>query len=118
MKNPWGADRCSSRFFHPNQPELLAPAQVLDLPLPPHGGLLCFKHLMIDQGDRPAGAGVFGASAGVVGGQTLFQVVGPACVECAVGAAEDIGIVLCHGFPLLPLNTPGGMVHLDRVRGA
>ena len=39
---------------------------------------------------------LFRGGAGVVGGQTLLQVVGPAGVEGAVGTAEDVGVIWLH----------------------
>lgn len=57
---------------------------------------------MVHKGDRQTGAGILSASTGIVGSQTAVKIVGPACVEGAVGTGYDIGII--HG--LLAVLTP------------
>lgn len=86
-----------------DQGQLFLAAQLLDGPLPGHGGLFCGKAFPVDQGHRTPGAGVFGAPSGVVGGETLCQVIGPAGVQAAVGAAKDIGKTF-HAVPLRSLK--------------
>ena len=59
-----------------DQLQLLPPGEPLDGALSPEGCGPVRGLLPVDQGDRPAAAGVFGSFSGVVGGEAAVQVVG------------------------------------------
>ena len=92
-QNPRGRSLAVFLWEQPHESFFLLPGQLLDLPLPPHGFLLGVEGLMVGQRDRPPGTGVLGGSACVVGGQPLVQIVGPAGIEGAVAAAQNVGVV-------------------------
>ena len=48
----------------------------------------------MDKADGASGLRIFRAFASVVGRDAVGQAVGPACVEGAVSAAQDVGAVL------------------------
>ena len=76
--------------------ELFCSGILFDLPLPSHRFLFGAKGLLIDQADRPAGARVFGAGAGIVGLQAAGEIVGPAGIKGPVCTTQDISDVLFH----------------------
>ena len=74
-----------------HQLQLFLPAQVLDLPLPGHGGLLGGAFLPPHQLHRQTGAGILGPLAAVVGLEPLLQIGGVTAIPRAVGAPDQIG---------------------------
>ena len=80
------------------------PRELFDRCLALHGALLALVHFIICECDRAARFGIFGAGAGVVGGQAFLQIVCPAAIERIVGAAQDVGLVHGHS-PLALLYT-------------
>jgi hypothetical protein len=80
---------------------LLGPWPAFDQLFTLEGSALGIHRLMVNQADRTPGGGVFGALAGIVGGQTGIEVVGYTGVQRSVRAAQDINVP-SHDF-LTPL---------------
>src|SRR5699024_10232958 len=95
-----GAVKILSGFLLPlifsrsgDEGQLLSPGQGLDLPLPGHGRRRGGAGLPVGQGHRQVGSGVAPALPRLVGLQPPGQVVGPAGVQAALAAAEDVNAV-------------------------
>lgn len=77
-----------------NQPKLLAARHLLDGAFPPQSLRLIHVFLVIFQPHRSPRPGVLGPFARIVHGHPVFQIRGPAGVQGAVPAPENI-YVLC-----------------------
>ena len=75
-----------------NQLLLLRARQPFDRCFALHGLSLGGKQFAVHQSNRAAPAGIFCPPAAVVRSKAGGQVVGPAAVERAVRAADDIGV--------------------------
>lgn len=81
------------------------PRHSFDMIFSAHSLLLCDKGLIINQFNGTPCARVFCAGACVMRFQPLFKLIGPAAIKAAVGAFQDIRIIvlfvcLVHCFPL------------------
>ena len=63
-----------------NQLKLFAARHFFDHIFTPHGIFFCVEAFKIDKGDRTPCPCVFGTAAAVMGCDSFFKMVGPACV--------------------------------------
>ena len=76
-----------------NQPKLLAARHLLDGAFPPQSFRLIHIFLIIFQPHRPPRPGVLGPFAGIMHGHPVLQIRGPAGVQGAVPAPENIYVL-------------------------
>lgn len=76
-----------------NQPKLFTARHLLNGAFPPQSFLLIHVFLIIFQPHRPTSAGVFGPLTGIVHGHPVLQIRGPAGVQGAVPAPENIYVL-------------------------
>ena len=84
----------------PNQPHLLPPCHLFDLPLSFHSLLFRFKCLIIGKFHRQPCLGVFCSFSCIMTGNAFLQIVCPACIISSVTAFYYICIIHMFFLPL------------------
>ena len=87
---PAGGARSGACPGSRDQPKFGRSGEPLDRRLPFEGARPARLRLLINEPDRKSAAGVSRRFSSRVGLQPLGQVVGDACVERAIGAAEEV----------------------------